>query len=82
MLQGREKLSPGSQRAQLALASQERPNGKANTVITKAPLQGAVCSESVPPEKARVFVPATLTRKLLVIRKLDNLIADLGLFLL
>lgn len=31
---------------QVALTSEEWPNGKANTVITKAPLQGAACSES------------------------------------
>lgn len=35
-----QRLSLGTEHAQ-ALTSEERPNGKANTVITKALLQGA-----------------------------------------
>lgn len=56
ILERGEKLSLGSGRAQVALTSEERPNGRANTVITKASLQGAACSESAAPEQACVLM--------------------------
>lgn len=40
-----QRLSLGTEHAQ-GLTSEERPNGKANTVITKALLQGAARSEN------------------------------------
>lgn len=46
----------GEWRAQVALTSEERPNGRANTVITEASLQGAACSESAAPEQACVLM--------------------------
>lgn len=42
---GAQRLSLGTERAQV-LTSEEQPNGKANTVITKALLRGAACSEN------------------------------------
>lgn len=42
---GGQRLSLRTEHAR-ALTSEEQPNGKANTVITKALLQGAACSEN------------------------------------